>query len=173
MRLLFMTIRAALLSSCFPFIILSLYFFFLASHSLSFSLSVYAIDIFEFGVNFKLFSPFFFFSSFYHLWMWASFLIEFRLMSVKLFVSLGLGSGCRLLSSDSDNVNVLISLSYMLSGHAENAFAILIDLFLFYSFDVFLRFTLHFQWKLVRYFLFFYGVVIGMTAIRCETKDKC
>lgn len=36
-----------------------------------------------------------------------------------------------------DNVNALISLSYILSGHAVKRLAILIDLYLFYSFDVF------------------------------------
>lgn len=43
----------------------------------------------------------------------------------------------RLVPRNCDNVNVLISLSYILSGHAVPRLAILIDLYLFYSFDVF------------------------------------
>lgn len=46
-----------------------------------------------------------------------------------------------------DNVNALISLSYILSGHAAKrlvSLAILIDLYLFYSFDVFPCITVSF-----------------------------
>lgn len=86
--------------------------------------------------------------------MVVNFLIEFsNFMSVKLCMSLirsfFLFLACLMLqhlslNSDCNNVNALISLSYVLSGHAANVHYILIDLFLFYSFDVFLRYFIYF-----------------------------
>lgn len=106
-----------LLSSCFPFIILSLFF----SLSHSFGLCYRYSNLGWILNSFHLLLV----SLWYLLGRYGSicpdFLIEFRLMSVKLCRvthSLFRSFGIRPLYCDCDNVNALISLSYILSGHA-------------------------------------------------------